>query len=308
MGEDWQAQFFHTKLCPHYVMDIEDERAAREYGPLVGNAQGICVNGDHCRFAHSFRQLRPLPDLSKTKLCPSRLTCADPTCNFAHSPKDLRTSSTNFYKVTLCNFYKNHKCWNGPNCRFAHGEEDLRPPPNGPRPTHAHSENRLALGSVRSEQGLLPTPQSRSSGRVRERGRAESAANLLENLPAAEALFSLLFSTATTDVWSAAATEAPMECGSAVSAAITSDEVALPPSGESLSSLASSRPASPPTAEAREGSRHPLLSVLREALNLPSDDFEEDQFAASESDPLELLMQALDRQSLDDDDDQHRTM
>eukprot|EP01053_Blabericola_migrator_P013457 Blabericola_migrator_1__13456@NODE_96_length_14432_cov_203_974173_g86_i0_p3_GENE_NODE_96_length_14432_cov_203_974173_g86_i0NODE_96_length_14432_cov_203_974173_g86_i0_p3_ORF_typecomplete_len479_score86_22zfCCCH/PF00642_24/0_014zfCCCH/PF00642_24/1_5zfCCCH/PF00642_24/3e07zfCCCH_3/PF15663_5/4_3e06zfCCCH_3/PF15663_5/0_00097zfCCCH_4/PF18044_1/0_00091zfCCCH_4/PF18044_1/2_6e03zfCCCH_4/PF18044_1/0_00013zf_CCCH_4/PF18345_1/0_011zf_CCCH_4/PF18345_1/18zf_CCCH_4/PF18345_1/0_00089Torus/PF16131_5/1_1e04Torus/P len=125
---EWQSQFYRTKLCPFYVKDIPEPNAT-QWGSNVGWAGGECVNGDHCRFAHSTSELRPLPDLRKTKLCSSytkKVPCKNTKCPFAHSPKELRTSSSIFYKVTLCNFYKNGKCWNGSNCRFAHGNEELR--------------------------------------------------------------------------------------------------------------------------------------------------------------------------------------
>eukprot|EP01054_Gregarina_sp_Poly1_P001854 Gregarina_sp_Poly_1__1853@NODE_1483_length_4022_cov_451_550442_g983_i0_p2_GENE_NODE_1483_length_4022_cov_451_550442_g983_i0NODE_1483_length_4022_cov_451_550442_g983_i0_p2_ORF_typecomplete_len368_score45_13zfCCCH/PF00642_24/4_1e03zfCCCH/PF00642_24/18zfCCCH/PF00642_24/0_0063zfCCCH/PF00642_24/0_033zfCCCH/PF00642_24/3_4e07zfCCCH_3/PF15663_5/5_6e06zfCCCH_3/PF15663_5/0_0018zf_CCCH_4/PF18345_1/4_1e03zf_CCCH_4/PF18345_1/0_00079zf_CCCH_4/PF18345_1/27zf_CCCH_4/PF18345_1/0_001zfCCCH_4/PF18044_1/0_0026zfCCC len=126
---EWQSQFYRTKLCPFYVRDIPDQQSASAYGNNVGCAEGDCVNGDACRFAHSMAELRPLPDLRKTKLCSSytkKVACRNSKCPFAHSPKELRTSSSVFYKVTLCNFYKNGKCWNGANCRFAHGNDELR--------------------------------------------------------------------------------------------------------------------------------------------------------------------------------------
>lgn len=65
---EWQAQFYKTKLCPFYVRDIPDASAAHEaaaqFGHNVGSANGVCMNRDNCRFAHSFEELRPLPDLS----------------------------------------------------------------------------------------------------------------------------------------------------------------------------------------------------------------------------------------------------
>lgn len=131
---DWQAQFYKTKLCPFYVADFATLESTKKYGANIGWAKGSCMNGANCRFAHSFSELRPLPDLRKTKLCSSytkKVVCKTPNCPFAHSPQELRTSSSVFYKVTLCNFYKNQKCWNGPNCRFAHGNEELRIPPAG---------------------------------------------------------------------------------------------------------------------------------------------------------------------------------
>lgn len=106
--EEWQTQFFKTKFCPYGVS---------------------CSNGANCRFAHSSAEVRPLPDLQRTKLCESYVKkepCRYANCSFAHDPSELRTSSHSFYKVTLCNFYKKGKCWNGTHCRFAHGVGELQ--------------------------------------------------------------------------------------------------------------------------------------------------------------------------------------
>lgn len=112
--EEWQTQFFKTKLCPYHV-------------------EGRCINGQKCRFAHNPVEIRPLPDLHRTKLCESYVRkepCTDETCPFAHDPSELRTSSHSFYKVTLCNFYKKGRCWNGAHCRFAHGVTELQVAPS----------------------------------------------------------------------------------------------------------------------------------------------------------------------------------
>lgn len=111
-AEEWQTQFFKTKMCPYHL-------------------EGRCINGTVCRFAHCPNEMRPLPDLQRTKLCDSfvrKQVCRDLACPFAHDPSELRTSSGSFYKVTLCNFYKKGRCWNGPHCRFAHGSGELQAP------------------------------------------------------------------------------------------------------------------------------------------------------------------------------------
>eukprot|EP01055_Gregarina_sp_Pseudo9_P005733 Gregarina_sp_Pseudo_9__5732@NODE_835_length_2148_cov_101_395448_g783_i0_p1_GENE_NODE_835_length_2148_cov_101_395448_g783_i0NODE_835_length_2148_cov_101_395448_g783_i0_p1_ORF_typecomplete_len513_score197_93zfCCCH/PF00642_24/27zfCCCH/PF00642_24/0_018zfCCCH/PF00642_24/2_4zfCCCH/PF00642_24/5_1e07zfCCCH_3/PF15663_5/1_8e05zfCCCH_3/PF15663_5/0_0021zfCCCH_3/PF15663_5/2e03zfCCCH_4/PF18044_1/0_0097zfCCCH_4/PF18044_1/2_4e03zfCCCH_4/PF18044_1/0_00025zf_CCCH_4/PF18345_1/0_014zf_CCCH_4/PF18345_1/43zf_CCCH_4/P len=157
---EWQSQFYRTKLCPFYVKDIPDPQAASCIGTNVGWAGGDCVNGANCRFAHSTVELRPLPDLRKTKLCSSytkKVPCKNPKCPFAHAPKELRTSSSVFYKVTLCNFYKNGKCWNGANCRFAHGNEELRN--SQPAPSKRAVPGEQPGGRrLRNKEGLLPKP------------------------------------------------------------------------------------------------------------------------------------------------------
>eukprot|EP01057_Protomagalhaensia_wolfi_P003758 Protomagalhaensia_wolfi_Nauph_80__3757@NODE_37_length_4469_cov_110_624153_g29_i0_p1_GENE_NODE_37_length_4469_cov_110_624153_g29_i0NODE_37_length_4469_cov_110_624153_g29_i0_p1_ORF_typecomplete_len533_score91_46zfCCCH/PF00642_24/0_0019zfCCCH/PF00642_24/0_051zfCCCH/PF00642_24/3_4e07zfCCCH_3/PF15663_5/3_3e06zfCCCH_3/PF15663_5/0_0027zfCCCH_4/PF18044_1/0_0054zfCCCH_4/PF18044_1/4_8e03zfCCCH_4/PF18044_1/0_00015zf_CCCH_4/PF18345_1/0_012zf_CCCH_4/PF18345_1/79zf_CCCH_4/PF18345_1/0_001Torus/PF16131_5/0_52To len=153
---EWQSQFYRTKLCPFYVKDYLEPTGTAN----VGWAGGDCVNGDHCRFAHSLAELRPLPDLRKTKLCSSytkKTACKNARCPFAHSPKELRTSSSIFYKVTLCNFYKNGKCWNGSNCRFAHGNEELRSAQTQ-KQADSQSGGYVARRPARHKEGLLPKP------------------------------------------------------------------------------------------------------------------------------------------------------
>lgn len=57
------------------------------------NAKSQCTRGSACNFAHSEEELRPLPDLSRTKFCPSLLvtgTCLDAKCKYAHTRKELK--------------------------------------------------------------------------------------------------------------------------------------------------------------------------------------------------------------------------
>lgn len=56
---------------------------------------GQCSRGALCTFAHSGRDLRQAPDLSRTKVCPAVLaggegSCSDVTCKYAHSREDRR--------------------------------------------------------------------------------------------------------------------------------------------------------------------------------------------------------------------------
>lgn len=57
--------------------------------------RNMCKQGDACTYAHSQRELQPLPDLQKTKMCPNmsseRPWCADPSCQYAHAKGELRT-------------------------------------------------------------------------------------------------------------------------------------------------------------------------------------------------------------------------
>ncbi|CAK0811445.1 unnamed protein product, partial [Prorocentrum cordatum] len=78
-GENEEKQrhgsFFHkTKLCKF-------------------NRLGRCTRGELCRFAHGRLDMNPLPDLSRTKLCPDLFHtghCRYPNCQFAHARGELR--------------------------------------------------------------------------------------------------------------------------------------------------------------------------------------------------------------------------
>lgn len=55
--------------------------------------RGRCRKRTRCMFAHSEAELRPLPDLRFTKMCPFVMqgeTCTQEDCMYAHSPHELR--------------------------------------------------------------------------------------------------------------------------------------------------------------------------------------------------------------------------
>lgn len=57
------------------------------------NAAGRCKRGAGCFFAHSGEELKDLPDLAFTRICPSVRAgrqCTDPACTYAHRRADLR--------------------------------------------------------------------------------------------------------------------------------------------------------------------------------------------------------------------------
>jgi hypothetical protein len=57
---------------------------------------GICNRGAACTYAHSQRELQPLPDLFRTKMCfvmSKNGKCKDPKCPYAHTKQELRTIS-----------------------------------------------------------------------------------------------------------------------------------------------------------------------------------------------------------------------
>ena len=66
--------FKKTKLCKFHIL-------------------GACARGLACNFAHSATEMRPEPDLTRTRICPRGHAgggCNDPTCRFAHSQSELR--------------------------------------------------------------------------------------------------------------------------------------------------------------------------------------------------------------------------
>eukprot|EP00933_Yihiella_yeosuensis_P061048 TRINITY_DN63870_c0_g1_i1.p1 TRINITY_DN63870_c0_g1~~TRINITY_DN63870_c0_g1_i1.p1 ORF type:complete len:340 (-),score=70.34 TRINITY_DN63870_c0_g1_i1:250-1269(-) len=72
------SQFSKTKLCRFELL-------------------GMCAKGEKCPFAHGGVELRALPDLRCTKLCKELLTtgqCSTPSCFYAHSKHELRSTST----------------------------------------------------------------------------------------------------------------------------------------------------------------------------------------------------------------------
>jgi len=56
----------------------------------------LCAKGALCPLAHANQELRPCPDLSKSKVClgwrDGRCTLSAQMCKFAHGPDDLRSS------------------------------------------------------------------------------------------------------------------------------------------------------------------------------------------------------------------------
>eukprot|EP00931_Biecheleriopsis_adriatica_P094519 TRINITY_DN6815_c0_g1_i1.p1 TRINITY_DN6815_c0_g1~~TRINITY_DN6815_c0_g1_i1.p1 ORF type:complete len:189 (-),score=40.27 TRINITY_DN6815_c0_g1_i1:94-660(-) len=57
------------------------------------HAEGKCLRGESCSFAHGLEDVRAAPDLRCTRMCRAfkKLgVCTDPSCRFAHSKKELR--------------------------------------------------------------------------------------------------------------------------------------------------------------------------------------------------------------------------
>ncbi|KAL8437628.1 hypothetical protein ACSSS7_000785 [Eimeria intestinalis] len=106
--------FHKTRVCPRLVM-------------------GTCHLGSKCSFAHSIEELRPAPNLDKTKLCPSVLHPGTPCpgrlrgegCRFAHSKAEIR-HTTNMYKTNMCLKWMRGKCKKELQCNHAHGHQELK--------------------------------------------------------------------------------------------------------------------------------------------------------------------------------------
>ncbi|OEH79774.1 zinc finger ccch domain-containing related [Cyclospora cayetanensis] len=70
-----RPHFVKTKMCPYVQRGF------------------VCSRGSRCLFAHSREDLRPLPDLRQTRMCPQKKQngeCTDPTCPYAHAVEELK--------------------------------------------------------------------------------------------------------------------------------------------------------------------------------------------------------------------------
>lgn len=103
-----REQFYKTRMCAFYK-------------------KNKCALASECPFAHDPRELQPVPDLAKTKLCYNffRQQCNDSRCKFAHGYSELRATDT-IYKTELCRWWTSGGCRAGGSCRYAHGVEELR--------------------------------------------------------------------------------------------------------------------------------------------------------------------------------------
>jgi len=89
---------------------------------------GKCTKGENCLFAHEKTDLRPLPDLTCTKLCKALIqtgVCTVPDCKYAHNKEELRSTST-FHKTKMCRFALMGHCALGDKCNFAHSPSEIR--------------------------------------------------------------------------------------------------------------------------------------------------------------------------------------
>lgn len=106
--------FHKTRVCPRMSL-------------------GACHLGSKCNFAHSVEELRPAPNLDKTKLCPSVLhpgtvcpaKARGEVCRFAHSKAEIRHTS-NMFKTNMCLKWIRGKCKKDLQCNHAHGHQELK--------------------------------------------------------------------------------------------------------------------------------------------------------------------------------------
>lgn len=66
---------------------------------------GSCRRGAACEFAHSPEEMQPLPDLQRTKVCPTLINtghCNDTSCTYAHFEDQLR-------RVVLSDSHRNRR-------------------------------------------------------------------------------------------------------------------------------------------------------------------------------------------------------
>lgn len=112
---------------------------------------GVCAKGDQCPFAHRHEEMKPVPDLTCTKLCRSLIqtgSCGDTNCKYAHRKEELRSTSA-YHKTKMCKFSQTGTCALGWKCNFAHSELEMRP---------------LEPGQVPHEPNACAQPQGFASG------------------------------------------------------------------------------------------------------------------------------------------------
>jgi hypothetical protein len=104
-----EERFFKTKLCAFW-------------------AEGRCLRGSGCKYAHGEQEMQIVPDLTKTALCRNLLNsgkCTAEDCPFAHYIQELR-GTEDVYKTSMCSFFRFGRCRMGTFCRHAHFESELR--------------------------------------------------------------------------------------------------------------------------------------------------------------------------------------
>ena len=138
-----RKQFHKTAMCTFYL-------------------EGRCpFSAEDCAYCHDACELRPSPDLTKTKLCPNGADCLEmKRCPYAHEVSELRGTRL-FFKSRLCKFYEQTgSCALAEKCRFAHGEKELVDSPDtedGPAP---EEHRKAVIASLRRRSSVVSEEQS----------------------------------------------------------------------------------------------------------------------------------------------------
>lgn len=76
--------FYKTKLCRFFL-------------------EGKCLRSGFCKYAHDRREMKALPDFTRTRVCPELrdqgFCSRGPMCNFAHAPEELRARTRGHAQV-----------------------------------------------------------------------------------------------------------------------------------------------------------------------------------------------------------------
>eukprot|EP01066_Platyproteum_vivax_P002888 Platyproteum_vivax@DN13645_c0_g1_i1.p2 len=91
-----KAPFYKTKMCQAFH-------------------RGGCVSGDTCMWAHSYDELEPV-SVEQYAQCSVRTITPQVW---------LHTATAQFYRTSLCLFWKKGRCFMGSSCRYAHGSKEL---------------------------------------------------------------------------------------------------------------------------------------------------------------------------------------
>lgn len=136
LNNSYPPNMFHAPISSEmcgFESQASDSSGSRFYKTrrCLFHQRGACAKGDKCTYAHSDDELKPTPDLIKTRLCQDWLNniCASKSCKFAHGRHELRYTH-DFYKTKICHFWHQGGCTKGSLCRHAHGQQEMRPQPN----------------------------------------------------------------------------------------------------------------------------------------------------------------------------------
>ncbi|KAL8451539.1 hypothetical protein Emed_001988 [Eimeria media] len=172
-----EKEKYEPTLDPAVNLLINTQLCARHV------AKGTCNKKD-CTFAHSEDELRPLPDLRKTKWCRlvfHSLPCTDVNCPYAHTVNELRSNAQDLvsYKTSFCKYFQRGNCLSGIHCRFAHCPTELRNPNDHPRCAEVREQlkNRNRELQKRRQEARLAAQAQQDTGTVQENNTAEDQNN-----------------------------------------------------------------------------------------------------------------------------------